>query len=53
MTADSITEAVRRLADDAEVRRALEENIAPFGRDDVGKRIYEEIVGLIAKKNGK
>ena len=53
LTADSITEAVRRLADDAEARRVLEKNIAPFGRDDVGKRIYEEIVGLIAKKNGK
>ena len=50
LTAESITEAVRRLADDAEARHAMEEKIAVFGSQDAGKRIYEEIVRLLAEK---
>jgi len=50
LTAEHIADTVRRLADDAEARRSLEENIAAFGCEDVGKRIYEEIVCLLAKK---
>lgn len=53
LNAESITETVRRLADHAEERHMMEQNIAAFGREDVGKRIYEEIVRLIEEKKKK
>ncbi len=50
LTADGIADTVRLLADDENARRAMEKNIAPFGSEDAGKRIYEEIVKLLASK---
>ena len=50
LTAEHITETVRTLADDESLRRRMETNIAAFDHEDAGKRIYEEIVKLLAVK---
>lgn len=50
LTAEHIAETVRTLADDTEARRRMETNIASFGSEDAGKRIYEEIVKLLSIK---
>lgn len=44
---------VRRLAESAELRAAMEEKIAEFASDDAGKAIYREICALTSEKKSK
>ena len=50
LNAASIVECVQTLYEDENARRDMERRIAAFESEDVGKRIYEEIVRLLEQK---
>lgn len=51
LTAESICEAVRRVAENGSLRKQMSEKIRGFAREDAGRRIYEEITALLNKKS--
>ncbi len=50
LSAGSITEAVMHLAAHPEERSRMEKAITAYGDADAGKKIYEEMMGLISSK---